>query len=162
MFARLGFAALNVGRFFLTIEYGWVKICPNGSSRCRMRPRKLRSESWNDISDPGHPVNGNSDSASGSRSVRDDCQVAIAPNGQIQAHFWRGNGLNYVNLDELYFPASLCIGEVVADNPTAADAILAACRAFAAEESIRIMADGGKPYELLRERYEISVAIVHR
>jgi hypothetical protein len=98
---------------------------------------------------PGRPVwkpyDGNT-----APPARDECRVAVDPGGEIAAYFWRGKGLNYVNVDERYFPTSLCIGEVVAGSPLAADTILAACRAFALEESTRVEADGKAPYQSIR------------
>jgi GNAT superfamily N-acetyltransferase len=82
--------------------------------------------------------------------ARDDCRVAIDPGGGVAAYFWRGKGLNYVNLDERYFPTSLWVGEVVADSPLGADAILAACRIFSIEEATRLGADGHGPHQSIR------------
>jgi GNAT superfamily N-acetyltransferase len=99
--------------------------------------------------DPDRPVWEPYDGST-ARPARDECRVAIGPNGQVQAYFWRGKGLNYMNLDERHFPAYLCIGEAVADNPPAADAILAACQAYVVEESSRVAAEGDDPHESLR------------
>lgn len=55
--------------------------------------------------------------------------------------------MNYVSLAEQYFPNALHIAEVVADGADAADAILAACRAWATEESARRAADSFPPYD---------------
>ena len=82
----------------------------------------------------------------GDQGTPDECRVALAPSGEIAAYFWRGEGLNYVSLGEQYFPTSLAIGEVVAYTPVAADAILAACRAFAKEESTRLSGEGKPAY----------------
>lgn len=96
------------------------------------------------LSTPGTPA-GNHVSTSA-----DACRVALAPSGEIAAYFWRGEGLNYVSLGESYFPTSLAIGEVVADHPAAADAILAACRAFAREESTRLSGEGQPAYSAVQ------------
>lgn len=71
-----------------------------------------------------------------SGAVADDaCRVVAGPGGEIEGYAWRvlshwaGRGLQRDH------PDALVIGEAVAAHPVAADAVLAACRAWAVEAS---------------------------
>jgi hypothetical protein len=63
------------------------------------------------------------------------CRVVEAADRQIRAYAWRARWHWYVGIIEKHEPDALVIAEVMADGSAAADAVLAACRAWAAEES---------------------------
>jgi len=63
----------------------------------------------------------------------DACRVVTDPQGQVAAYAWRAKGHWYVGHCERYWPGGMVIGEVIAGSPTAADALLAACRLWAQE-----------------------------
>lgn len=67
--------------------------------------------------------------------AHDACRVVRAPDGRVRGYAWRGQGFWYVHILEKREPAALVLAEVVADGPASADAVLAACRAWAREES---------------------------
>ena len=77
----------------------------------------------------------------------DECRVVEDPRGRVMAYAWRGAGFWAVEHSQRHWPDWLILGEALADGPAAADAILAACRAWAADESAR------------RERPVIGVSI---
>jgi hypothetical protein len=62
------------------------------------------------------------------------CRVVEGPQGQVAGYAWRSKEFWYVEHYDRYWPGSLVLAEVVAEGPAAADAVLAACRAWAAEE----------------------------
>lgn len=66
---------------------------------------------------------------------QDVCRVIEDPAGRIAAYAWRAKHHWYTNLLEREDPDSMVIGEVMADSPPAADAVLVACRQWAMEES---------------------------
>jgi hypothetical protein len=63
------------------------------------------------------------------------CRVVEAPDGQVRAYAWRARWHWYVGMIERHEPDAMVIAEAMADGPAAADAILSACEAWAAEES---------------------------
>jgi hypothetical protein len=65
----------------------------------------------------------------------DDCRVIEGPDMQVRAYAWRARWHWYAGILERQHPAALVLGEVIADGPASADAVLAACRQWAAEES---------------------------
>jgi hypothetical protein len=65
----------------------------------------------------------------------DQCRVVEQPGGQVAAYAWRGSGFWYTKKIERRDPEALVLAEVMADGPAAADAVLAACRRWAAEVS---------------------------
>ena len=67
----------------------------------------------------------------------DECRVLEHPDGHVAAYAWRGKPFWYVRLCERYGPDSLTIAEVMAEDSAAADAVLAACRAWGEEETRR-------------------------
>lgn len=62
------------------------------------------------------------------------CRVVIGPDGEAHAYAWLAQWCYAVNecLNEQY-PDTLAIGEVIADSPASADALLAACRGWGRE-----------------------------
>jgi hypothetical protein len=66
-----------------------------------------------------------------------DCRAVEAPDGQVRAYAWRAGWHWYVDILERDEPESMVIAEVMADSPPAADAVLAACRQWAAGETGR-------------------------
>ena len=66
----------------------------------------------------------------------DECRVVGDPNGVVSGYVWRGRDFWPVDTEE-EAPDALAIGEVVADGPAAADALVGACVAWANEESGR-------------------------
>ncbi len=68
----------------------------------------------------------------------DECRVVEDVQGQVAAYAWRAHDCWAVRAFERGGDSnSFTIGEVMAANALAADAILAACRAWAAEEAVR-------------------------
>ena len=67
----------------------------------------------------------------------DRCRVVVDAAGVIGGYAWRGSRLWYVRLCEEYGPDDLVIGEVIAVNVVAADALLAACQVWAVEEGVK-------------------------
>jgi GNAT acetyltransferase-like protein len=65
----------------------------------------------------------------------EDCRVVVDGEGQVRAYAWRARWHWSVGFMERDEPEALVIAEVFADSPSAADAVLAACRAWADEES---------------------------
>src|SRR5262249_34231469 len=57
------------------------------------------------------------------------------PDGQVRGYLWRARWHWYVGIFERRHPAALVLAEVMADGPASADAALAACCQWAAEES---------------------------
>jgi hypothetical protein len=68
--------------------------------------------------------------------ARDECRVVVRPDGSVAAYAWRGRDFWPVNTEE-ESPTALAIGETVAAGAADADALLAACRAWALEEAVR-------------------------
>jgi Acetyltransferase (GNAT) domain len=64
----------------------------------------------------------------------DDCRIVVDPDGQVRAYVWRARWHWEVGIFERQHRDALVLGEVMADGPAAADAALAACRQWAAEE----------------------------
>jgi hypothetical protein len=64
----------------------------------------------------------------------DDCRVVESPDGQVRAYAWRARWHWSVSNWERD-PEVLMIAEAMAESPAAADAVLAVCRRWAAEES---------------------------
>lgn len=73
----------------------------------------------------------------------DSCRVVENAAGEIGGYAWRVEPCWYVRLCERYGPDDLVIGEAIAANPVAADALLATCRAWAREEAV----ERGRPIE---------------
>lgn len=68
-------------------------------------------------------------------SGQDACRVVVGPDGRLHGYVWRARWCWYVaHTLETNIPNSLVLGEVMADGPAAADAVLAACRIWAREE----------------------------
>lgn len=67
----------------------------------------------------------------------DECRVVTDPRGLVMAYVWRGAGFWAVEHSQRHWPDWLVLGEALADSPVAGDAILAACRAWAADEAER-------------------------
>jgi hypothetical protein len=64
----------------------------------------------------------------------DACRVVISPEGRLDGYIWRGRHFWPVTSDfERAYPHSLVLGEVIANSTGAADAALAACRAWGAQ-----------------------------
>ena len=68
--------------------------------------------------------------------AQDECRVVVRPDGQVAGYAWRGRDFWPVNTAE-ESPKALAIGETVACETAAADALLAACRIWAQEEAVR-------------------------
>lgn len=66
----------------------------------------------------------------------DEACVVLNPSGRVAAYAWKGSGFWYIKhkLSKEY-PDALILGEVMAEGPEAADAVLVACRLWAGEES---------------------------
>jgi hypothetical protein len=66
----------------------------------------------------------------------DECRVVVDPRGVVRGYLWRARWCWYVKHKlETDFKKALVIGEVMADSPVAADAVLAAARLWALEEA---------------------------
>lgn len=65
----------------------------------------------------------------------DVCRVLIGPDGRLHGYVWRARWCWYVKHKlETDYGSALVLGEVMADGPLAADAVLAACKQWAQEE----------------------------
>jgi hypothetical protein len=68
---------------------------------------------------------------------KDACRVVIGPDGAVHGYIWRARWCWYVkNALEPNFKQGLVLGEVMADSPNSADALLSACRLWAKEERL--------------------------
>ncbi len=68
-------------------------------------------------------------------SEEDECWVTVGPDGAPHGYLWRAKWCWYVHHAlEPEFDRALVLGEAMADGPVAADAVLAACRAWAKED----------------------------
>ncbi len=67
---------------------------------------------------------------------KDACRVVTDPEGKVRAYAWIANWCHtvFLVLKEAH-PDSFIIGEVAADSPEAADALLAVCKKWAAEDA---------------------------
>ena len=65
----------------------------------------------------------------------EDCRVVVDATEQVRAYTWRARWHWSVGFMERDEPEALVVAEVFADSSSAADAVLAACRAWADEES---------------------------
>jgi hypothetical protein len=66
------------------------------------------------------------------------CRVVEAPDGQVVASCWRGEDASwFVRANEQWSPETMAFAEVLAESMPAAEAVLAACRAWALEEGAR-------------------------
>ncbi|MCW3053846.1 MAG: hypothetical protein JWN14_3016 [Chthonomonadales bacterium] len=66
----------------------------------------------------------------------DACRVVIGPDGRLHGYVWRARWCWYVKHKlETDFGMALVLGEVMADGPLAADAVLAACKQWAEAEA---------------------------
>lgn len=65
----------------------------------------------------------------------EECRLVEDSAGQVRAYAWRAKWHWYVGIIERDQPDAFVISEVMADSPSSADAALAACRQWAAEES---------------------------
>jgi hypothetical protein len=65
------------------------------------------------------------------------CRIVVDAGGQVRAYAWRAGWHWYVEILEREEPEGMVIAEAMADGPAAADAVLAACRRWAAEEAGR-------------------------
>lgn len=65
----------------------------------------------------------------------EECRVVESAGGQVRAYAWRARWHWYTGIWERKEPDALVIAEAMADGPGAADAIRAACRLWAGEES---------------------------
>jgi len=67
-------------------------------------------------------------------SKTDACRVVCSPDGAVHGYLWRARWCWYVkHALEPHFKQALVLGEVMADGPPAADAVLAASRLWAEE-----------------------------
>jgi len=66
--------------------------------------------------------------------THDECRVVVDPHGAVAAYVWRARDSWAVDPEE-EFPRALTVGEAIAVDPVAADALLAGCRAWAVAES---------------------------
>jgi len=65
----------------------------------------------------------------------DACRVLIGPDGRLHGYVWRARWCWYVKYKlEADYGSALVLGEVMADGPLAADAVLAVCKQWAQEE----------------------------
>ncbi len=65
----------------------------------------------------------------------DGCRVVVGPDGVMHGYLWRAKWCWYVHHAlEPEYKRALVLGEVMADGPIAAEAVLAACRRWAKEE----------------------------
>lgn len=70
------------------------------------------------------------------RGKHDDaCRVVETPSGEVVAYAWQGKGFWAADMAQGDFPEALVLAEVIARDPAAADAVLAACRLWATEVS---------------------------
>ena len=67
---------------------------------------------------------------------RDECRVVVDPSGAVVGYAWRGQDFWAVDTED-ETPDALTIAEAVALEPASSDAVLAACRDWAVEESAR-------------------------
>jgi hypothetical protein len=67
----------------------------------------------------------------------DECRVVVAPDGRVAAYAWRGAEFWFYGEVAGAHPDDLVLGEVMADGPAAADAMLALCRGWAADEALK-------------------------
>ncbi|GAC1400839.1 MAG: hypothetical protein NVSMB65_18520 [Chloroflexota bacterium] len=67
----------------------------------------------------------------------DECRVVHDPQGAVAAYAWRGTRFWGTHLLEHHHPRALALAEVVARDHLAADAVLAACQGWAADEAHR-------------------------
>jgi GNAT superfamily N-acetyltransferase len=65
----------------------------------------------------------------------EECRVVMDSQAQIRGYAWRARWTWYVINWERNDPEAMVIAEAMAEGPASADAVLAACRAWAAEES---------------------------
>jgi len=63
----------------------------------------------------------------------DECRVVVSPSGAVEGYAWRATSCWAAGGLGRERPNALVIGEAVAAHPIAADAVLAACRAWAVE-----------------------------
>ncbi len=97
---------------------------------------------------------------------RDDaCRVVEDPRGSVAAYAWRGQGYWYVTNLDRDRPEALILGEVMAEGPAAADAVLALCRRWGAEDAVRrgvkrvvlsLPSDGPVAAAVMRQRAELT------
>jgi predicted acetyltransferase len=74
--------------------------------------------------------------AASEEGERDSCHVVIGPEGTLHGYVWRARWCWYVKHKlETDFKDALVLGEVMADGPIAADAVLAVCRQWAQAEA---------------------------
>jgi hypothetical protein len=67
----------------------------------------------------------------------EECRIVEDPAGQVRGYAWRARWHWYSQMVAGDEPEALVIAEAMADGPAAADAVLAACRIWAAEEGER-------------------------
>lgn len=68
----------------------------------------------------------------------EECRVVEAADGRVVASCWRGaKAAWFVDFSERWSPETMALAEVLADSLPAAEAALAACRAWALEEGAR-------------------------
>lgn len=86
--------------------------------------RTVRSEVWSHLTGEAED------------DEADACRVVLGPDGVLHGYVWRAHWCWYVKHKlETDFPQALVLGEVMADSPQAADAVLAVCRQWAQVES---------------------------
>jgi len=67
---------------------------------------------------------------------KDSCRVVRGPDGVVHGYLWRARWCWYVrHVLETNYKDALALGEVMADSPVSAAAVLAACRIWAEEEA---------------------------
>jgi hypothetical protein len=71
----------------------------------------------------------------GSEPTDDACRVLLNGSGELVAYAWVGKGSWWIEGRERDAPDAFHLGEVVARDPEAADAVVAACRSWAVEDA---------------------------
>lgn len=144
LYHKFGYSTVGPDHYFITglnandeLPEGWsvrafavddLRTVRNLYSRvtCQATGSAVRPddhETWQQIIKPAEALRGNA------------CRVIIGPDGEVHAYAWLAHWCYAVEecLNEQY-PDAFVIGEAIADSPTAADALLAACRQWARED----------------------------
>jgi GNAT superfamily N-acetyltransferase len=67
----------------------------------------------------------------------EQCRVVEDSSGNVRAYAWRATWHWAQQMADRHYPQQFVVGEVMADGPVAADAILSVCRTWAVEEAER-------------------------
>jgi predicted N-acetyltransferase YhbS len=93
--------------------------------------REVSSAVWSKLTPAPGPTG-----VEGASPPVEACRVVVAPDGRLAAYAWRrGTDVWYAEWMEREDSEAAVFAEVMADGPTAADAVLAVCRAWTAEEA---------------------------